>query len=57
MPVTILDGPAEVPRECFFCKDLNTFEKLHIAIYKKNQGKQAIRQKHYGDIAQDVEKR
>lgn len=34
MAVTILDGPAEVPRECFFCKDLNTSKKLHIAIYK-----------------------
>ena len=34
MSITILDGPAEVPRECFFCKDLNTSKKLHIAIYK-----------------------
>lgn len=34
MPITILDGPAEVPRECFICKDWNTSKTLHIAIYK-----------------------
>lgn len=34
MPITVFDGPAEVPRECFFCKDLDTSKKLNIAICK-----------------------
>lgn len=34
MSITVLDGPAEVPRECFFCKDLDISKKLNIAIYK-----------------------
>lgn len=35
MPVTILDGPANKPRECLFCKDIDPSETLHIAISKK----------------------
>ena len=35
MPVTILDGPKDRPRECFFCRDVDPFKKLHIAIWKK----------------------
>ena len=56
MSITILDGPAEVPRECLFCKDLDT-SKNGILQYIKNQEKQAIQQKRYGDIVQDAEKR
>lgn len=35
MPVTILDGPEDKPRECFFCKDIDPSKSLHIAVYKK----------------------
>lgn len=35
MPVTILDGPANKPRECLFCKDIDPSKTLHIAISKK----------------------
>jgi len=35
MPVTILDGPEDKPRECFFCKDADPSKLLHIAVYKK----------------------
>ena len=34
MQVTILDGPEDKPRKCFFCKDINSSEKIHMAIYK-----------------------
>lgn len=34
MPVTILDGPEDKPRECFFCRDIDISNALHIAIYK-----------------------
>jgi ribosomal protein S27AE len=34
MQVTILDGPEDKPRECFFCRDIDISKALHIAIYK-----------------------
>lgn len=35
MPVTILDGPEDKPRECFFCKDIDPSKTLHIAVHKQ----------------------